>query len=322
MASALGFGFQAELFKVDFAMWTRDATTPVPVVFIESENFATSADHEMRKLTCIAAPLRVLMVPVEWDESEGVWASGGLRRQLLTQWQHIVRSYNQVWPRQGVCGVVIGEWRRDNHLRFYANAFDPTGNLLHDTDLILLDRVMPERDLKFVDVVDDAGATFTYAVPLTETGQQLLGQYTDDPKGGFQFRQPEERPLPHERVAVVIAIEKDPALLQRMADMCRRLGYFVQAVDSAESAIDVMQQVTPNLLLLRLNDRFTDVLEWGRNNHPSSLSIILIDDAEIERGIEALKGGAHDYLTVSTDDEVESQLETAVERQRRRDQMS
>jgi hypothetical protein len=49
-----------ELFKVDFAISRNSDGIKVPIIFIESENNVESADHEVRKLVNLAAPLRVL----------------------------------------------------------------------------------------------------------------------------------------------------------------------------------------------------------------------------------------------------------------------
>ena len=96
VAEAMGFTFTSELFKVDFAMWKQADSHLVPVVFIESENASMTATHEISKLCCIAAPLRVLITVIEWDEAKGVWGSGGYRTRLLTEWQSLIRAYNSV----------------------------------------------------------------------------------------------------------------------------------------------------------------------------------------------------------------------------------
>lgn len=142
VAQALHLRFESELFKVDFAMWTQDTGEGVPIVFIESENNSGTAYQEVRKLSCISAPLRVLMVTMQWDESPGVWPSGGMRRKLLNHWASIIKEYQSVWPRTGIFALVVGEWQPSHVLRFYANAFDADGSLLADKDEILMERRM------------------------------------------------------------------------------------------------------------------------------------------------------------------------------------
>ena len=138
----MGYDFDTELFKVDFAMWTRDTEPKVPIIFVESENQANTANHEVCKLISLSAPLRVLISVIEWDETPGVWQSGGMRRHLLSQWQKTIGAYTRIWPRTGLFGLLIGEWRRDDVLRFYANAVDGTSALFAPEDMILLERQM------------------------------------------------------------------------------------------------------------------------------------------------------------------------------------
>jgi hypothetical protein len=56
----------SELFKVDFAICQNSNDIKVPLIFIESENNAFSAEHEIRKLVNLAAPLRVLITVIQW----------------------------------------------------------------------------------------------------------------------------------------------------------------------------------------------------------------------------------------------------------------
>ncbi len=81
VAGDMELTLEEQLLIVDYAL--VDATTNVPRVFIESENIAFSAMQEVRKLCCLAAPLKVLLSVCEWDESPGVWPNGSVRRRVL-----------------------------------------------------------------------------------------------------------------------------------------------------------------------------------------------------------------------------------------------
>jgi hypothetical protein len=142
VSQGLGFEIGPEEFTVDFVMWTSGTEERVPLMFIESENSVTTAIHEIRKLACLTAPLRVLITVVEWDEIPGVWKGGGMRSKLLSEWEAIIRRHNFVWPRVGLLGLIVGEWRPDDTLRFYANAFRASGALLKDSDQRIVDRNM------------------------------------------------------------------------------------------------------------------------------------------------------------------------------------
>jgi hypothetical protein len=100
----------SKLFKVDFAICQNSNGIKVPLIFIESENNAFSAEHEIRKLVNLAAPLRVLITVIQWDEESGVWDKA-YRSHLLHRWENLIYQHHIVWPRPGVVGILIGEWR-------------------------------------------------------------------------------------------------------------------------------------------------------------------------------------------------------------------
>jgi hypothetical protein len=110
-----------ELFKVDFAISRISGAVTVPIIFIESENDPNSADHEVRKLVNLAAPLRILITVSQWDDESGIWVGrgGGHRSILLSRWDKIIHQHQMVWPRARVIGILVGEWRPDKVFRFY-----------------------------------------------------------------------------------------------------------------------------------------------------------------------------------------------------------
>jgi hypothetical protein len=114
-----------ELFKVDFAISRNSDDVQVPIIFIESENSAFSAHHEIRKLVNLAAPLKLLITVTQWDDESPIWADrgGAHRSRLLSHWEKIIRQHQIVWPRPGVVGILVGEWRPDNWFRFYGYGY-------------------------------------------------------------------------------------------------------------------------------------------------------------------------------------------------------
>ena len=124
LGAAIEDTFEAgnELFKVDFAICRNSEGVSVPVIFIESENVPDSAHHEVRKLVNLAAPLRVLITVAPWDQESGVWdgKGGGHKNRLLEAWERIMVQHQTIWPRSGVVGILVGEWRPDKKFRFYA----------------------------------------------------------------------------------------------------------------------------------------------------------------------------------------------------------
>ena len=138
----------SELFKVDFAICRNSQDIKVPLIFIESENNAFSADHEVRKLVNLAAPLRVLITVVQWDEEGSVWndRGGGYRSKLLDGWERIIREHQIVWPRPGVVGILVGEWRPDKEFRFYGYGYGE-GHRLR----VPISEILVKRNVKYED---------------------------------------------------------------------------------------------------------------------------------------------------------------------------
>ncbi len=137
VADALNLAVKTELFKVDVALCAKSSTGhDVPLIFVESENNAFTATHEVSKLCCLSAPLRVLITCVEWNETPDFWPSGGTRARLLSEWQDIMRAHCQFWPQPGVIGILVGEWGTDNKLRFYAMAIGNNGDTCESESIV------------------------------------------------------------------------------------------------------------------------------------------------------------------------------------------
>lgn len=118
VARAMDMTLERELLIVDFALISPKDL--VPQIFVESENIATSAVHEVRKLCCLAAPLKILLAVCSWDETAGVWPRGPLRPQVLNAWRHEVALHAAAGSLVGEIVAVVAEWRHDQTLRFYS----------------------------------------------------------------------------------------------------------------------------------------------------------------------------------------------------------
>jgi hypothetical protein len=137
-----------ELFKVDFAISRKSNEIQVPIIFIESENNAESADHEVKKLVNLAAPLRILITVAQWDDETDIWAKrgGSAKGRLLPHWEEVIRQHQIVWPRPGVLGILIGEWRPNKTFRFYAYGYGEGHQLAAPSQDILLERTVNYAD--------------------------------------------------------------------------------------------------------------------------------------------------------------------------------
>lgn len=138
VAEKMGLLFKSEEFKVDYTLCVQGVDGyQVPAVFVESENVALSAHHEIRKLCCLHAPLKVLIVCAEWSNDTNVWKHGGYKNKLIQQWSKQIREHNKVWPSPCITGVIVAEWHES--LRYYAFAFDHLGEIV-DAHRVIFDK--------------------------------------------------------------------------------------------------------------------------------------------------------------------------------------
>jgi hypothetical protein len=116
VARELGCTAEYELFRVDCSLCVGASNgRAVPVIHVESENIASSATHEVRKLSCLAAPIKVLITCVDW-RAEG--------KKLLNDWREIIFAQQEVLPRAEEYGFIVAEW--DESLKFYSFALSST----------------------------------------------------------------------------------------------------------------------------------------------------------------------------------------------------
>lgn len=115
VGNKLELDLESQLLIVDMALVGRHDR--VPRVFIESENIATSAIQEVRKLCCLSAPLKVLLAVCEWDETSGVWLKG-MRPLLLREWTGEVARHAAAGSLVGDVIAIVAEWSSAG-LRFF-----------------------------------------------------------------------------------------------------------------------------------------------------------------------------------------------------------
>ena len=130
VAKSLGLKFLNEDFKIDYTLCHVIDGNNVPGIFIESENNASSAHHEIRKLCCLSAPLKVLIVCAEWSDKTGDWKHGGHKNKLIDRWTSQIKAHNKMWSSPAITGLIIAEW--NHHLKFYSIAFDHLGEIADD----------------------------------------------------------------------------------------------------------------------------------------------------------------------------------------------
>ena len=128
IAINLGLEVRKELFKVDVALCQVSNTGHnVPLVFIESENNAPTATHEIWKLASLNAPCRILIVCCEWSPDLWRYSKQDI---LMGEWEKIIKSHAEVWKLNGIIGIINAEFALSNSVfRLTSAAWDEEGSL-------------------------------------------------------------------------------------------------------------------------------------------------------------------------------------------------
>lgn len=95
----------------------------IPTLFLESENVADSAHHELERLCWSFAPVRLLITVAEWHESQ--FPRTASRFRLRNQWDQYLKGFSdnlRRWGdrRNGVIAIMVGECGTDGLLWYYS----------------------------------------------------------------------------------------------------------------------------------------------------------------------------------------------------------
>ena len=102
----------------------------------------------------------------------------------------------------------------------------------------------------------------------------------------------------------ILLIEDDDRLRRILQLVLLDAGYAVQTATDGEEGIKLWQQSQPDVVLTDLKMQPVDglaVLNFGKNNAPSTPIIILTAFGTVETAVLAMKEGAFDYLTKPVD---------------------
>jgi hypothetical protein len=126
IAARLDLGFRKERpFRTDGIFWKKGGqTTEVPIIYVESENIATTSDSEVYKLCCINAPLKVLILCTPWGDP--LW-----KKELSEgYWHYIIDDFNDEVGLTGYFAIIIAAW--DKSLKFHSYVLDEEAELIED----------------------------------------------------------------------------------------------------------------------------------------------------------------------------------------------
>ncbi len=100
--------------------------------------------------------------------------------------------------------------------------------------------------------------------------------------------------------ATVMVIDDEAGIRESMAILFRREGYRVEAVESGERAVEILDAAPFDLVItdLRLTGMSgVEVLKQVKQASPETEVVVMTAYGTIEGAVEAIKAGAYDYLT-------------------------
>jgi DNA-binding NtrC family response regulator len=123
--------------------------------------------------------------------------------------------------------------------------------------------------------------------------------------------------------ARVLLADDDPDFCESLRDRLEAVGYQVSVADSGPAALRLAREEPPAIVLLDLVLPGLDgmaVLDAIRRDTPDAIVVVITGHGTIARAVEAMKKGAHDFVTKPVDARhLEIVLEKALERQALRD---
>jgi len=121
IAAKLNLDRIVERFRCDYTFLDKRG---IPHIFAESENNHETAGHEIDDLCCLAAPLKILFLSCDWQETE--------RDKFLPMWCEAIRKRHAAVPLDCLYSIIVGEWDDDVHvqLSYFFTLIDANGNAL------------------------------------------------------------------------------------------------------------------------------------------------------------------------------------------------
>jgi two-component system response regulator HydG len=107
-------------------------------------------------------------------------------------------------------------------------------------------------------------------------------------------------PIPTTRKAKVLVVDDDKIVLRAASEILSREGYQVVAIDDAVEGLSAAKDPTIDVACLDIkmpNLSGMDLLKAFKQSRPDVEVIMMTAFATVETAVEAVKGGAYDYLT-------------------------
>ncbi len=104
---------------------------------------------------------------------------------------------------------------------------------------------------------------------------------------------------PLSKMAKILIIDDDAAILNLMTKACRQQGHQVEAVLTGKEGLRALDATKPDLMIVDLligDTNGMDIIRYSNEHYPETQLIMVTGNGSVEIAVEAMRLGAFDYL--------------------------
>jgi hypothetical protein len=119
-----------ELFRVDYLLHKYVEGVRIPIVAVESENYASKTYEEMQKLIALSSPVKVLITCASWSTDEQINCEQSMKGEVLPIWNKYLNIAHAEGALHGSFLFYVSEWGDDGFVRYYS--YHSIGNVINE----------------------------------------------------------------------------------------------------------------------------------------------------------------------------------------------
>lgn len=120
IAEFMGLKHTNELFRVDYMLHKDINGIKIPIVAVESENYADNTYEEMQKLIALSSPVKALITCAPWIDNKMINPEGSVKAGILQIWEKYLNTAHAEGALHGIFLFYVAEGGADGVIRYYA----------------------------------------------------------------------------------------------------------------------------------------------------------------------------------------------------------
>ena len=120
IAEFMGLKHTNELFRVDYMLHKNINGIIIPIIAVESENYADKTHEEMQKLIALSSPVKALIKCAPWIDNIKINLEGSVKAGILKIWGKYLNTAHAEGALHGIFLFYVAEGGADGVIRYYA----------------------------------------------------------------------------------------------------------------------------------------------------------------------------------------------------------